>query len=183
MTKTVKDTASEAVSGNATTTNPGVITGDKTATALTVTGDGDISGPLRVALSQAMQDQLALEFQEALHQVESGFGALTAPGDVAKMGVPFKVIDAITVDDFFDRSTGEIKVKHIFKLEFEDGRVVCTMQSDARPRRVLADAFRKARAVGARLEAGPYLYEKKDVGQIQPAWIFAQQPGFRALVS
>jgi hypothetical protein len=147
--------------------------------ALTTTGDGDVSGPLALALSSETQDRLMQELQEAMHQVAEGFGNLVAPGEVAKQGLPFDVIDAITIPDYVDQRTGEEKAKHIFKLQFGDGRVVMTMQSDARPRRVLASMFQKARALGQRLKAGPYLYEQKSiVGQIQPAFVFAQQQGF-----
>lgn len=151
--------------------------------ALVTTGDGDVSGSMKaaLALSQEMRDQLTLELQEALHQVEEGFGALTNAGDVAAMGIPFHVIDAVTVPDYFDRSKGEILTKHIFKLQLQDGRVLFTMQGDARPRRVFASVFQKARSQGMRVEAGPYLYVKKPIpGQPQAAWIFEQQPGFRA---
>lgn len=174
MTKTAKDAAGEAVSTNE------QVTEQKQSQALVVSGDGDVSGPLALALSPALQDKLMLEFQEALHQVESGFGTLTAPGDIALMAVPFKIIDAITIDDFEDRKNGEIKTKHIFKLELADGRVLHTMQSDARPRRVLAQLFQRARQLQMPIVAGPYLYEKKKIeGQIQAAWIFQQQPGWR----
>ena len=153
---------------------------EKESTALTETREGDVAGPMQLALSQELQDKLMLEFQEALHQVESGFGSLTAPGDVAAMQTPFYVIDAITIDDFEDRQTGEVKVKHIFRLQTEDGRILNTMQSDARPRRVLANMFRAARGLGKRVAAGPCLYTKKVIpGQIQPAWIFDQQAGYR----
>lgn len=175
MAKSAKDAASEAVS---TTTN------NQTSTALVETKEGDVSGPMGLALSQSMRDQLALEFQEALHQVEEGFGALTSPTDVAAMGIPFNVIDAITITDYEDRGKGEILTKHVFKLELADKRVLFTMQGDARPRRVFASLFQKARAGGMRVSAGPYLYEKKPIpGQPQAAWIFVQQPGFRAEVS
>lgn len=169
--KSAKDAASEAVS----TTEKA-----EPSQALVVSGDGDVSGPLVLALSANLQDKLMLEFQEALHQVESGFGTLTAPGDVAAMGVPFSVIDAITIDDFEDRKNGEIKTKHVFKLELADGRVLHTMQSDARPRRVLAQLFQRARQLQMPIVAGPYLYEKRKIeGQIQSAWIFQQQPGWK----
>ncbi len=169
--KTAKDAASVAASENETT---------KESTALVETKEGDVAGPLQLALSPELQDKLMLEFQEALHQVESGFGMLTAPGDIAAMQTPFEVVDAITLDDFEDRKTGEVKVKHIFRLQLPDGRVLQTMQGDARPRRVLANLFRSARSLGQAIVAGPYLYEKKVVpGQIQAAWIFAQQPGFK----
>lgn len=178
MVKTAKDAAGEAVSENANQQ------ATQQSIALVETKEGDVSGPLQLALSQSMQDQLTIEFQEALHQVESGFGVLTAPTEVAAMQTPFYVIDAITINDYEDRSKGEILVKHIFKLELQDGRILHVMQGDARPRRVLASLFQKARAVGARLEVGPYLYEKKPIpGQINPAWIFAQQPGFKANAS
>ncbi len=151
--------------------------------ALVVSGDGDVSGPLSQALglSRDTQDRLLQELQESLHQVSEGFGDLTKPGDIYDMRAPFSVIDAITIPDYVDQKTGEEKVKHIFKLELEDGRVLLTMQSDARPRRVLASIFTRARAIGAKAKAGPYLYEKKAItGQIQPAFIFVQQKGFRA---
>lgn len=172
MSKTVKDTASEAVSKNEPQTQ-----------ALATTGDGDVSGPMQAALglSKEMRDQLSLELQEALHQVEEGFGALTSPTDVAAMGIPFTVIDAVTITDYEDRAKGEILTKHVFKLQLADSRVLFVMQGDARPRRVFASVFQKARAQGMRVEAGPYLYEKKPIpGQPQPAWIFVQQPGFKA---
>lgn len=151
--------------------------------ALQVTGDGDVSGPLDLALSPQAQDALMLELNEALHQVTEGFQTLTKPGDIFALAQPFDVVDAITINDFVDRKTGEEKVKHIFKLEFPDGRVMMTMQSDARPRRVLASAFQKARALGRRVRVGPYLYESKKIeGQIQPAFIFTQQAGFQSRV-
>jgi len=147
--------------------------------ALQTTADGDVSGPLELALSPEAQDRLMQELQESMHQVAEGFGSLVAPGDIAKQGEPFSVIDAITVPDYLDRRTGEEKVKHIFKLEFPDGRVQLTMQSDARPRRMLARSFQIARTLGQRIKAGPYLYEQKVIpNQPQPAWIFAQQKGF-----
>ncbi len=178
MAKTAKDAASEAVSKNEAGLEPGNVT--QQSTALVETKEGDISGPMQLVLSPELQDKLMLEFQEALHQVEAGFGSLTAPGDVAAMQTPFDVIDAITIDDFEDRKTGEVKVKHVFALELPDGRVLHTMQSDARPRRMLANMFRAARSLGQAIAAGPYTYEKKVIpGQIQAAWIFAQQPGFK----
>ena len=172
-------TAKDADNGVVSKTEPQTVKDQ--SQALVTTESGDVSGPMRLALSQGMQDQLALELQEALHQVEEGFGALTSPTDVAAMNVPFKVIDAITITDYEDRSKGEVLTKHVFKLELADGRIIYTMQGDARPRRVFASVFQKARAGGMRVEAGPYRYEKKPIpGQPQAAWIFVQQPGFRA---
>lgn len=178
MTKTAKQAEGEAVSKNAPNANP--------ATALVVTGDGDVSGTLTpqalLTLSTEKADTLMLEFQEALHQVTEGFQTLTKPGDVFAAGESFNVIDAITLNDFEDRQKGEIMTKHIFKLEYEDGRVVMVMQGDARPRRVLAELFQKARALQRRIKAGPYRYAQKPIaGQIQPAFIFEQQPGFAVL--
>lgn len=149
--------------------------------ALTVSETGDVSGPVQLALSTETQDRLLQEFQSAMHQVQEGFGDLAKPTDIYAQGLPFTVIDAVTIDDFEDKRKGEILVKHIFKLEFEDGRTMLTMQSDARPRRELAKLFTRARALGARVKAGPYKYEMKDVNQPQPAFIFAQQPGFQVL--
>jgi len=144
-------------------------------------GDGDVVGSLAAALPQTKRDELALELQEALYQIEQGFGELTSPTKIYEMDQVFWVIDAITIHDYVDPSTGEVKTKHIFRLEFESGNVVTTMQGDARPRSILAGAFIKARALGGRIKAGPYKYYKKRIlNQIEPALIFQQQPGFEA---
>lgn len=151
------------------------------ATALQTSGDGDVSGPLALALSQEMQDQLLRELQDALHQVSEGFGDLAKPTDICDRGEAFYVVDAITIDDYLDKRKGEILTKHIFKLQFEDGRVALVMQSDARPRRTLAKQFTTARALGCSAIAGPYKYDKKAIpGQPQAALIMVQQPGFQA---
>lgn len=149
--------------------------------ALQTTGDGDVSGSLQLALSSETQDALMQEMQDALHQVSEGFGELAKPGDIYKAGETFTVIDAITIPDFEDKRKGEIMVKHIFKLEFPDGRIKLVMQGDARPRRLLARSFQIARTLGQRIKAGPYIYGEKPItGQPQPAFIFVQQPGFHA---
>lgn len=143
--------------------------------------NGDVIGTLDLSLSQEMRDSLTAEFLDALHQVQEGFGELTAPGDIFATGLPFFVVDAATIEDYEDQSTGEVKIKHIFRLEFADGTVKSVMQSDARPRRVLAKAFTSVRKLGARMKAGPYMFEKKLIPrQIQPAFIFRQMPGFKA---
>lgn len=177
MPKPTADAASEAVSKTE-SVNP--------SQALQTTGDGDVSGSINLALSlsQETQDKLTQEFADLFSQVETGFDALTNPTAIATgqstAGVPFHVIDALTIDDYLDRTKGEILVKHIFRLEFPDGRVMNTMQGDARPRRTLARLFTVARSKGMKIKVGPYLYEKKPIpGQPQPAWIFTQQPGFR----
>lgn len=149
--------------------------------ALIVTGDGDVSGPLQLALSQQMQDQLMLELQDALHQVQEGFGELSKPRDLFAQEAVFDVVDAITISDFEDRRSGEVLTKHIFKLQFPDTRIALVMQSDARPRRILAQAFARARALGGRIVCGPYKFGQKTIpGQPEPAMIFVQQPGFEA---
>lgn len=150
--------------------------------ALVVNPSGDVSGPLELALSSDARDELIKQFREKLHRVKEGFGNLTSPGDVFKMAEPFFIIDAVTVENFTDRKTGEVKTKHIFKLQMSDGRIYFTMQSDAPPRATLAEMFRDARLLNVnRLKAGPYLYEQKDVNQVQPAYIFVQQPGFEVV--
>lgn len=173
--KTAKKAAGEAVRDGAT---------EQTAnqsTALTVSGDGDVSGPLSLALSQSAQDDVVRGLLESLHQVKEGFGELTKPGDIFMMDRPFYVIDAMTIADFVDQNTGEVKTKHIFKLEFNEGDVKMIMQSDARPRAILASVFSQARLLGERIAIGPYRMQKKEIPrQIQPAYIFVQQPGFFA---
>lgn len=170
--KTAKKAAGEAVSNDATagTANQ--------ETALTITGDGDVSGSLMLALSQSGRDEALRQFMEELHRVQEGFGDLTAPGDVYKMDRPFDVVDATTIPDFVDRKTGEVKVKHIFKLQFPEGDIKMVMQSNAGPRATLASLFASARLLGERITAGPYRFAQKDTGQIQPAYIFVQQAGF-----
>lgn len=154
---------------------------DAAKAALQTTGDGDVSGPLSLALSQETQDKLLQELHDALHQVSEGFGDLAKPTDIFSRGEVFHVVDAVTIPDYLDRRTGEEKVKHIFKLQFADSRVALVMQSDARPRRMLARQFTIARALGRGAIAGPYKYEAKPIpGQPQPALIMVQQPGFQA---
>jgi hypothetical protein len=175
MAKTEKESVGEAVS----TKNQESVQNAKQA--LVITGDGDVSGPLMLALSQTKQDELILAFQEALHQVQEGFGELAKPRDLCAQGLPFNVIDAITIDDFEDRRNGEILTKHLFKLQFEDNRIAWVMQSDARPRKIMAQTFTRARALQMRLRAGPYKFAPKVIpGQPEPAQILVQQPGFYA---
>jgi len=179
MSKTAKDAGSVAVSENEAGLEPGNVENDKTA--LVVTGDGDVSGSLLLALSQDAQDEAMRTLIEGLHQVQEGFGELTKPGDIFNMDRSFNVIDATTINDFTDQNTGEVKTKHIFKLEFSEGDVRLVMQSDARPRAILASVFTRARLLGERIVAGPYKFSRKPIPrQIQPAYIFTQQPGFYA---
>lgn len=141
---------------------------------------GDVQGKLTLgALSQTTVDELSQELRDALAQIDSGFGDLTAPGTIAAMNQAFNVIDAFTVPDYEDRSTGEIKTKHVFRLQFTDGVIRTVMQSDARPRKILARAFTLARQMGGRLEVGPYMFKSKPIpGRPQAAWILEQQSGF-----
>jgi hypothetical protein len=172
------DTKSQGVALSEDSTNALAVTENR-AVAVEL-ANGDVTGQITLNLSKEMRDALAVEFLDALQQIQDGFGELTAPGDIFKMNQPFHIIDATTINDYEDRNTGEIKVKHIFRLEFSDGRVLQTMQSDARPRRVMATGFSTSRRLGTRIKAGPYKYEQKAiVGQIQPAFIFVPQPGFK----
>lgn len=140
------------------------------------------SGAMQLSLSQESLDAMTKELREALHQIANGFGELTAPGIIFGMDQPFYVIDAFTIDDYVDQTTGEEKTKHVFRLEFGDGVVRSVMQSDARPRRVLAKAFMLATGLGGRLKVGPYKFDKKAIPrQIQPAFIFSPQPGFEQI--
>ena len=173
MAKNAENADAKSVSENEQETKP--------QTALAVTGDGDVSGPLALALSQSLQDEAMQKLIESLHQVKEGFGDLTKPGDIYKLDTPFNVIDATTITNFVDQNTGEEKIKHVFKLEFPDGTVRLVMQSNARPRAILAEVFTQARLLGERIVAGPYKFEQKPIPrQIQAAYIFKQQPGFYA---
>lgn len=141
--------------------------------------DPQDSGQLQLTLSPETLEQMSKELRDALAQIANGFDSLTKPGEIFDTDQSFYVIDAFTIDDFVDQKTGEEKVKHIFRLEFDGGVIRNIMQSDARPRRILAKSFMLARGMGGRLRQGPFKMEKKTItGQIQPAYIFAQQPGF-----
>lgn len=138
------------------------------------------AGPLTLGIPDDLRAQMSLELQQALHQIETGFGELISPTKIYEAGQQFHVIDGFTVGDYEDRQTGEISTKHIFRLETEDGVVLNMMQSDARPRRVIAKACMLAAGLGGRLRIGPYKLEKKKIiGQIQDALIFVPQPGFK----
>jgi hypothetical protein len=139
---------------------------------------GDVSGPLDLALSQGMRDELVRELLESIARVKEGFGTLVKPGTLYDQGRSFHVIEAFTVNNFVDRDTGEIRTKHLFKLQFDEGDVATIMQSDTGPRGELAGLFTRARALGGKIMAGPYKFETKDTKRPNPAFIFVQQPGF-----
>lgn len=152
-----------------------------TATALATTAPGAVQeqqGAI-VNISPELRDKLTAELQKALHSIETGFDVLTKPGDIEKTGVTFSVVDALLIPDFIDKRTGEESEKCIFRLQYDDGRVVTVMQSAARPRKVIAQAFESAMQLGVRLTMGPYKFVRKGVGQIQDAVIFEQQANFR----
>lgn len=131
-------------------------------------------------IPDALRAQMSLELQEALRQIEAGFGDLSKPTDVFNRGQEFWIIDGFTIPDYEDKATGEVKTKHIFRCETAEGLIFSMMQSDARPRRVVARALTLAAGLGGRLRFGPYKLEKKKiVGQIQDALIFVPQAGFK----
>jgi len=132
-----------------------------------------------VNLSPELRDQLTRELQQTLHAIETGFDTLTKPTDIANAGATFHVIDGVVIDDYVDKRTGEQTSKVVFRLQYEDGRVVNVMQSAARPRRLIARACEQANGLGYKFKAGPYKYIKKGVGQIQDAIIMEQQSGWR----
>lgn len=138
----------------------------------------DIGGSLDMVLSQGVRDSLMLEMREMLEQVTEGFNELTKPSDIYKMDQPFIIVGALTIEDYEDKNTGELKTKHIFRLQFEDGIVKNIMQSTARPRAVLAKMFYAARQLGLGVACGPYKFTEKATGKPQPALILAQQKGF-----
>ena len=168
--KTAKGTASEAVSESDNVSNP---------QALQTTGDGDISGSLMLALSEGARDEVLKQFLETAHRVLEGFDDLTKPGDILKTDRAFDVIDAATITDYVDKDTGEVKTKHLFKLQFPEGDTRMVMQSTAPPRAAVADLFTLARQTGQGIVLGPYKFGTKNTGRIQPAIIFVQQPGFK----
>lgn len=175
-----KQTASDAA--NAAVSNPADQSESESANQSQALSTVPADAPISLGLSDAMREKLSLDLQKTLHAIETGFDALTAPGDIFKMDVPFMVIDGIYIEDFVDKKTGEEKAKCVFRLELVDGRIINTMQSAARPRKLLADACEQARALGGRFKAGPYKFAKKGVGQIQDAYIFEQQAGWKAEV-
>lgn len=130
-------------------------------------------------LSQDVRDRLSLELAELMHAVEMGFDKTTKPSDILAAGQVFDIVDGILIDNFEDRTTGEVKSKCVFRLEYPDGRVVNVMQSAARPRAVYAQLCETARSLGLSFRAGPFKFAKKGVGQIQDAVIFEQQPGWK----
>lgn len=177
MEKTAKGAAGVAVSEKP--------AADETSQALASTGSGTVAqteAPISLGLSPEMRAHLSLELQKTLHAIETGFDALTSASDVYKLDQAFTVVDGILIEDFVDKRTGEETTKCVFRLEFGDGRVINTMQSAARPRKLIAQACEQARALGGRFKAGPYKFIKKGVGQIQDALIFEQQPGWKAEV-
>lgn len=145
----------------------------------------DTSPQLRQALgglSRETVDKLSLELSETLHQVTMPLEDRVKASKIHQRGESFMIIDATTIRDFEEKRTGDISDKHVFVLEFATGDVEVIMQSDAKPRRRLADMFSLARSLGRSALAGPYRIEAKAVGQAQDALIFEKQPGFQARV-
>lgn len=166
--QTATGAANAAVSENSTETaivtqTPGAITEQKA----------------ELNLSQDVRDRLSLELAELMHAVEMGFDKTVKPSDIAASGQSFFIVDGLMIDNFEDRTTGEVKSKCVFRLEYDDGRVVNVMQSAARPRAVYAQLCETARQLGMSFRAGPFKFIKKGVGQIQDAIIFEQQPGWK----
>ncbi len=92
------------------------------------------------------------------------------------------IVDAMTINDYEDRNTGELSTKYVFILEFPQGDVSAIMQSASRARAEIAETFQLARALGGKAHMGPYKMEEKNTGKPQPALIFVRQPGFEARV-
>ncbi len=175
--KTATGAAKDAVSNPATETEGSKQEAEgsqDTALATVDPGEQEIS----LGLSPETMERLSIELQKAMHAVEMG-GGLTSPTDLFAANQAFTIVDGIFIEDFVDRKTGEEKSKCLFRLEFADGRVVNTMQSAARPRKVLTDVCEIARTLGRGVRIGPYKFIKKGVGQIQDALIFEQQPGWK----
>src|SRR5689334_4070904 len=137
MANKAKGSSVPASTDAATDTNNETALEKKTLADLESSVNGDVSGPLHLAISDAARDVLIQKFQEKIHRVKTGFDALTKPGDIHKQGQPFWVVNALTIDDYLDKRKGELLTKHVFQLEFEDDRVVNIMQGDAGPRREL----------------------------------------------
>ena len=169
MSKQTADAANAAVSneqpadGALATTQPG----------------GAMAAAAQVNISPELRDKLSEQLQKTLHAIETGFDTLTKPSDIEKEGEAFWIVDGLLIEDFVDKRSGEETAKCIFRLQYEDGRVVNVMQSAARPRKLLAEACELSRQLGGAFKAGPYKYVKKGVGQIQDAIIFEQQAGWR----
>lgn len=153
--------------------------GNAPTTADDYQDEKEISGSLDMILSQSRKEDIIIRLRGLLGQVAEGFGDMTKPSDIFKMDQPFYVIGASTIDDYVDTNTGEVKTKHIFRLEFENGLVKNIMQSSARPRAVLAECFVLAAQIGGRLRCGPYKFTEKNTRKPQPALIFSEQQGFQ----
>lgn len=142
-----------------------------------------LSAIASLGLSQATVEKLALELKEKLHSATIGLDDRVKAGKIMERGDQFMIIDAFTVVDYLDKSSGEVSDKHVFVLEFLQGDVSAIMQSTTGPRKEIADIFQLARALGGKALMGPYKMEEKNTGKPQPALIFARQPGFKAAVS
>ncbi len=133
-----------------------------------------------LGLSQATVERLTLELKEKLHSITIGMDDRTKASNILKRGDAFNVIDAVTIADWEDKTTGEVQTKHIFVLEFPQGDVQVIMQSHTRNRAEIAKAFELARALTGRALMGPYKMVEKSTGKPQPALVFERQPGFQA---
>jgi hypothetical protein len=114
-----------------------------------------------------------LDFQRALSAVSEGFDDFYKVEDLVQNQRLFTILDAYTITDFEDKSTGEVSDKFVFKLAFEDsGETVKIMQASSGVRKQIVALFERGRLEGISVELRHYRMTTKSTGQIQPAKIF-----------
>lgn len=114
-----------------------------------------------------------LDLQRALQAVSSGFDNFDKVADILEKDAMFNIIDAYTVPDFVDQTTGEVSDKIVWKLEMQDGGdIKQCMQSMSGIRKQIVKLFEIGRIEGYKIELRNYKFKQKNTGKPSPATIF-----------
>lgn len=184
MSKSAPKAAGEAVSAE-TSEQATTETQNEQPSSLAEVAPATRQSVVNLGLSPTLYDKLSLDMRKALHAVEMSWDVLAKPSDIAKRGDVFYLIDALVLDDYIDKRSGEAVSKCVFVLEFEDGHIETVMQTAARPRIALATGVESARLMGAAYKAGPFKFvARRSAGNTTPndAIIFEKQNGWRQLI-
>lgn len=167
----------------------------ETATATDIPREGELmrAQPQSVESVAGSHESMSLanlseaaiaEAIEAIRELQISFTAFTPAEKLAAMNLSLFITDIVTIRikakaNDKDRDADGMKPVHVFKLETGDGIEYAAMFGLNPWRDRVATGFTKAAIAGIGVRVGPVRIEKKDTGNMQPAWIFAPQTGFR----
>jgi hypothetical protein len=114
--------------------------------------------------------------------MELSFEEFTKAEVVAALGVDLYLVDVVTIEIANKRpkpGEGETKLVHAYKFETEEGLQYISLFGINKHRDRHAAGFASGALAGIKYRIGPMGMEKRDTGNIQPAWVFVKRPGFQ----